>query len=1007
MASLQPDTARVGSRLLYPTLASQLSPAELHRIFGPTYQEQEWARRLARTSASQIGLVLQLKVFQAVGRFLSMTEVPTAGIEHVAHTLGVAWEPGAVYARATRYRHQAAVREYLGVSAWGPAARQHARSTMIGVAKTRTNPTDLVNATVDALVRQRFELPALTALRRIAGSVHRAVNAQQWRDVCSRLDLQQRSTLEELLKVTPPAQESPFAQLRRAPGRPSRKNLNALIARYKWLQGLPDPTAALHCVADSKVLQWANEARRLKAPELRAYVGPRRLTLLLALIRQSLGQVLDDLMHMLLRIARKVQWKSEQRLEEFLAQRRAETDALIRTFHDSLLVHSSDADPREKLARLEALFDARSGRAALEHQCAQHLRLARQTWRVFARGAFESLRSPLLRIAELLPLQATPASLDLLRMVCAVTDDGPPYYDYTTIVAFNPQSLPGPWRALVQDHPHGDSGAFNRRQLEVLAMLELAAAIKAGDLFVAGSLSYQRFWDRLPNKSADPTAMTAYAASRGWGESPNGLAQAVKEALSRQTSILQRALYDKREGYLRRGKDGRPTLCRVGAAPIPASALGLERLLAQRLPVRQVLDCLANADCWTRWSRHFGPPSRSGPQIRNAGMRYVFTAFAYGCGLGPTQAARHLQGRVSADQLSFADRRHIDIDDLRAASADLIDVYGRFELPLQWGTGASASADGTHFETYEDNLLAEHHIRYGKTGGIAYRHIADNYIALFSRFIACGTYEATYILDALVRNLSALHPRRVHADTHGQSAAVFGLAYLLGIELMPRIRRWRELKFYSVDRNANQDGIAAMFSGSINWRLIEEFTPLFLQLALAIHSNALAPSAVLTQINSYSSGNRFARALLELGRAVRTTYLLQWVEDESLRRAVHKGTTKVERHHRFAKHLNFGGAGHLRTNNPADQQKAVVYNELVANAVALQNVVDQTQALHALKREGVPVDVADLAFLSPYGTSHLKRFGDTQRASRRSRCQLRWGCLDGRTHPTDRGYEYF
>ena len=64
-------------------------------------------------------------------------------------------------------------------------------------------------------------------------------------------------------------------------------------------------------------------------------------------------------------------------------------------------------------------------------------------------------------------------------------------------------------------------------------------------------------------------------------------------------------------------------------------------------------------------------------------------------------------------------------------------IYPELPEPL------AAAADGTHFETYEDNLLAEHHIRYGKSGGIAYRHIADNYIALFSCFIACGTYEAT------------------------------------------------------------------------------------------------------------------------------------------------------------------------------------------------------------------------------------------------------------------------
>jgi TnpA family transposase len=72
---------------------------------------------------------------------------------------------------------------------------------------------------------------------------------------------------------------------------------------------------------------------------------------------------------------------------------------------------------------------------------------------------------------------------------------------------------------------------------------------------------------------------------------------------------------------------------------------------------------------------------------------------------------------------------------------------------------------------------------------MAYRLVADNYIALFSRFIACETYEATYILDALLQNLSDVRPNRVHSDTRGQSAAVFGLAYLLGIELMPRTRR--------------------------------------------------------------------------------------------------------------------------------------------------------------------------------------------------------------------------
>ena len=98
--------------------------------------------------------------------------------------------------------------------------------------------------------------------------------------------------------------------------------------------------------------------------------------------------------------------------------------------------------------------------------------------------------------------------------------------------------------------------------------------------------------------------------------------------------------------------------------------------------------------------------------------------------------------------------------------------------------------------------------------------------------------------------------------------------------------------------------------------------------------------------------------------------------DKSLRRTVHKGPAKVERHHKFAKHLAFDAGGHLRSNNPADQEKAIVHNELVTNAVALQNVVDQTQAFHAIKSKGINVRAAHLAFLSPYATSKLKRFGN-------------------------------
>jgi Tn3 transposase DDE domain len=36
----------------------------------------------------------------------------------------------------------------------------------------------------------------------------------------------------------------------------------------------------------------------------------------------------------------------------------------------------------------------------------------------------------------------------------------------------------------------------------------------------------------------------------------------------------------------------------------------------------------------------------------------------------------------------------------------------------------------------------------------------------------------------------------VHSDTQGQSTTVFAFTHLLGINLMPRIRNWKDLHFF-------------------------------------------------------------------------------------------------------------------------------------------------------------------------------------------------------------------
>lgn len=99
--------------------------------------------------------------------------------------------------------------------------------------------------------------------------------------------------------------------------------------------------------------------------------------------------------------------------------------------------------------------------------------------------------------------------------------------------------------------------------------------------------------------------------------------------------------------------------------------------------------------------------------------------------------------------------------------------------------------------------MAEYHLRYGGYGGIAHYHVSDLYIALFSHFIACGMWEAVYIIDGLSKSDSEIRPDTIHGDTQGQSTRVFGLSYFLGIKLQPRIRNIKDLTFYRPKKARN------------------------------------------------------------------------------------------------------------------------------------------------------------------------------------------------------------
>lgn len=169
--------------------------------------------------------------------------------------------------------------------------------------------------------------------------------------------------------------------------------------------------------------------------------------------------------------------------------------------------------------------------------------------------------------------------------------------------------------------------------------------------------------------------------------------------------------------------------------------------------------------------------------------------------------------------------------------------------------------------------------------------------------------------------------------------------------------------------------IDTLFSDDVNWDLIETHLPDLLRIVLSVKNGTITASTILGKLNTDGHKNKLYQAFRELGRVIRTGFLLQYIGDPELRAIIQRETNKSESFNGFAKWLAFGNGGVIPTNNRREMCKYLKYNHLLANIVIFANVAILTQAMNELVSEGHRIDPDVVVFLSPYITQHLVRFG--------------------------------
>lgn len=131
----------------------------------------------------------------------------------------------------------------------------------------------------------------------------------------------------------------------------------------------------------------------------------------------------------------------------------------------------------------------------------------------------------------------------------------------------------------------------------------------------------------------------------------------------------------------------------------------------------------------------------------------------------------------------------------------------------------------------------------------------------------------------------------------------------------------------------------------------------------------------MRRLRSNSRKNRIYKVFREVGRSARTVALLRFLTDPALGSRITAATNKVESYNAFSAWLRFGNGGVLADNDSVEQEKLIKINNLLANLVIFHNALDIADVVRTLVAEGWTITAEDLAGLSPYLRTHIRRFG--------------------------------
>jgi TnpA family transposase len=765
--------------------------------------------------------------------------------------------------------------------------------------------------------------------------------------------------------------------LKTNPGAVGLESVLHEIDKVRVLTHLALPTDLFEQISPKVVTLYRQRAATDTLYELRRHPDATRYTLLAAFCQQRAGEVTDSLVDLLLVVIRRIGAKAEKHVKKQYLDEIQTVEGKQRLLRR--VAEASLAGPEKTIrAGIFPVMSEDKCKAILKEYQAKG-EYQEQVYQRMRASYSHHYRRMVPLLVNMLAIRSNNTAhqpvADALALVKRYASAAIVYYptDETIPIAGVVRPM---WRELVVEKDKEGETRINRVNYELCVLDALQEKLRSRELWVVGANKYRNPDDDLPKDFEDKR--TEYYEALGHPEQAeafiNTLRQEMIDALTSFDQTLPTLsdhvrILDKKGGWI--------SLTPLDAQPEPQNLRKLKAEIVKRWGITSLLDILKEADLRIGFTQHFkSPASREVLDREILQIRLLLCLYGIGTNTGLKRISQGDHGQ-SHNELIYTRRRYINQEHLRAAIIDVANAIFQVRQPQIWGEGTTTCAsDSTQFRAWDQNLMTEWHMRYGGKGIMIYWHVEKHATCIYSQLKTCSSSEVAAMIKGVLRHCTQMKVEKQFVDTHGQNEVAFGFCHLLGFKLMPRLKNIYAQKLARPETGKPDayPNLQLILSKPINWDLIREQYDQMIKFATALRLGTAETEAILRRFTQTELQHPTYRAFAELGRAVKTIFLCQYLQSETLRREIHEGLNVIENWNGANGFIYFGKSGEFATNRLDEQEIAALSLHLLqislvyVNTLLIQRVLAEPQQFRQMKKE-------DLRALTPLIYSHVTPYG--------------------------------